>query len=69
MDHLWSIFWRLRNRVRNINTHQPITWDDIVHFRDLTRSHIGPFEVGIIEMLDNLFLEAQAEAKNEEGDD
>ncbi|WP_425349438.1 MULTISPECIES: phage tail assembly chaperone [Mesorhizobium] len=67
--YVWAMFWRLRNRVRNVNTHQPITWDDIYKYRDLVMAHIGPFEIELIELLDDLFLKAQAEAKNEEGGD
>jgi hypothetical protein len=40
---------------------QPITWQDIVHFRDLTGARLGPWEVGIIEVLDDTFMDAGAE--------
>ncbi|MBR2689164.1 MAG: hypothetical protein IKE42_15030 [Aquamicrobium sp.] len=67
IGYVWAQFWRLRRRVRNVNTHQPITWDDIQKFQALTMAHIGPFEIELLEMLDDLFLKAQSEAKNEEG--
>jgi hypothetical protein len=65
--YLWRIFNRLRRRVgSNGFGANPITWPDIDAFCRHSRFYLVPWEIEILEMLDNVFLEQQS--KSQAGD-
>lgn len=67
LRHLWSAFWRLRNRVNgNGFVAGRIGWGDIDAFCRHARLALAPWEVEIIERLDDLYL-AEAGKKRDEG--
>lgn len=63
--HIWQIFIRLSSR-RGSNGFggiNPISWPDLDAFVRHSRVTLAPWEVAIIEMLDDLFRAEQAKAK------
>lgn len=61
MRYLWRAFVRIRNRINgNGMTPARITLQDLDAFNRLSGLHLAPWEVAIIEMLDDLFLSAMA---------
>ncbi len=69
LAYLWDIFLRLSNR-RGSNGFglDPIGWCDIDAFARLTRVRLSPWEIGLIEMLDNLFRAQHAANSQKETD-
>ncbi len=65
LSYLWEIFIRLANR-RQSNGFGPerLGWAEIDAFCRLTRTRLAPWEVEIIERLDDLYL---VERKREDG--
>lgn len=61
--YLWDAFWRLRRR-RGGNgfAMSPITWPDIAAFVALTRFPLAPWEVEVIEAIDDHFLKGLTKA-------
>lgn len=66
MNYLWSVFLRLANR-RSSNGFgaNPIPWTEIEAFSRLTRTRLTPWEVEIVEMLDNLYRIEQSRTGTE----
>lgn len=62
LAYLWTVFWRLRNRV---NGGGRISWGNIDAFCRHARMALAPWEVEIIERLDDLYL-AEAGKKRED---
>lgn len=64
--YLWNVFLRLANR-RGSNGFgaNPISWAEIEAFSRLTRTHLTPWEVEIIETLDNLYRIEQSRTATE----
>src|SRR5690606_26579517 len=63
LRYLWAIFWRLRRRIRpGMEGPSPITFPDVQAFKDATHERLSPWEVGLIERLDDLYLNACGEA-------
>lgn len=61
LSYLWARFTRLRNRrTSNGFGSNPITWQDMVFFSQLTGVQFRPWEIEIIEDLDNLDRSEQA---------
>jgi hypothetical protein len=59
--YLWRAFNRIRRRVgSNGFGANPISWPDIDAFCRHSRFHLAPWEIEIIEMLDDLYLTEQA---------
>lgn len=65
MLYLWSVFARLHAR-RGSNGFglNPIGWAEIDAYQRLAQSRLAPWEVRIIEDLDDLFLQSQRKAKS-----
>lgn len=63
--HLWRIFHRLSAR-RGSNGFgiNPISWTDVDAFVRHSRVTLAPWEVEIIEMLDDLFRVEQGKARD-----
>lgn len=67
MFYLWQIFNRIRRRIGSSGFGaNPITLGDIVDFIRLFRYPLAPWEIEIIEMLDDLYMVQQA--KSQRGD-
>jgi hypothetical protein len=64
LQYLWNAFIRLSSR-RGSNGFgiNPISWSEIDAFVRNSRVNLAPWEVEIIEMLDDLFRAEQAKAK------
>jgi len=61
MAYLWRIFNRLRRRVGgNGFGANPISWPDLDAFVRYSRINLAPWEIEVIEDLDDLFLIAMA---------
>lgn len=57
LDYLWRAFWRLRRRKgSNGFALSPIEWPDIDAFLRHSQMTLSPWEIEIIEDLDDLFL-------------
>lgn len=57
--YLWRIFWRIRRRKgSNGFSVSPIEWQDIDAFTRHSRMPLIPWEVEVIEDLDDLYLRA-----------
>jgi hypothetical protein len=64
---LWRVFMRLRRRKgSNGFAASPIEWPDIDAFLRLSRLTLTPWEIEIVEGLDDLFLKNQAREATEE---
>jgi hypothetical protein len=57
LDYLWRSYSRIRRRKANGFSISPIEWPDIDAFVRNARFPLTQWEVEIIEMLDDLFLE------------
>jgi hypothetical protein len=57
IEYLWVAFWRIRSR-RGGNGWgaSPLSWGDVADFIRLSGMHLAPWEVSIIETLDDLWL-------------
>jgi hypothetical protein len=55
IEHVWTAFCRLHARRRSGFSAEPIAWSDLDAFIRLTGVRLAPFEVQLIEMLDDLF--------------
>ncbi|TIM07717.1 MAG: hypothetical protein E5Y62_18805 [Mesorhizobium sp.] len=59
LAYLWRAFWRLRRRKgAGISGREPIEWSDLTAFLALTKSTLTPWEVEVIEDLDDLYRAA-----------
>lgn len=64
LSYLWKAYLRLRRRKSvGFSAHNKIEWPDILAFVALTRTRLAPWEVALIEDLDDIFLRAQDEAR------
>lgn len=63
LSHLWAVFWRLRRR-RGGNGFgaSPIEWPDIDAFARLSGTRLTPFDIEVIEDLDDAYLQQAARA-------
>lgn len=60
LAYLWNAYWRMRRRKgAGMSGHAPIEWPDIDAFVRLGGERLAPWEVEIIEQLDDAFLAAQ----------
>src|SRR5262249_53079993 len=55
LEHVWTAFCRLSARRRSGFSIEPIGWADLDAFIRLTGVRLAPWEVQLIEMLDDLF--------------
>ena len=55
LEHVWTAFCRLHARRRSGFSAEPIAWSDLDAFIRLTGVRLAPFEIQLIEMLDDLF--------------
>jgi hypothetical protein len=55
LEHVWQAFCRLNARRRSGFSIEPIAWADLDAFIRLTGVRLAPFEIQLIEMLDDLF--------------
>ncbi len=57
LGYLWHIYLRLRYRAAvGFSGAQPIGWQDLCAFVELTRVHLAHWEIAIIERIDDAFL-------------
>jgi hypothetical protein len=68
LAYLWQAYHRIRRRKGgNGFGVMPLEWSDIDAFNRLTGMALAPWEVGMIERLDDVFLKAMADnAKKDE---
>jgi hypothetical protein len=60
--HVWLAWRRLRRRKSfGMAGHNPIEWPDIDAFMRRTRVKLDPFEIELVEALDDVFLASMAE--------
>jgi hypothetical protein len=66
LDYLWRIFHRLRRRkAGNGFSAVPIEWPDLDAFLRLSALSLAPWEIEILEDLDDLFLADHSKAQLE----
>jgi len=59
--YIWSAFWRLRRRTAGgFGGLEPITWDAIAAFSRYSGLRLEPWEVQIIEDVDDIYLRVNA---------
>jgi hypothetical protein len=56
LAYIWSAFSRLRRRKGGHEGPQPIGWTDIDAFCRISGVTFAPFEIEIVETLDDLYL-------------
>lgn len=61
LAYLWVTYRRLRRRKGSSFGPGPIEWPDIDAFLRLSGVSLAPWEIEVIEELDDLFLSAQAD--------
>lgn len=66
LAYLWNSYWRIRRRKgAGMSGHSPVEWPDIDAFVRLGGERLTPWEVEIIEQLDDAFLAAQVVKSSE----
>jgi hypothetical protein len=55
LEHVWNAFCRLNARRRSGFSIEPIAWSELDAFIRLSRARLVPWEIQLIEMLDDLF--------------
>ena len=66
VGYVWSAWRRIRRRkAHGFNGHDPIEWPDIDAFVRRTGTMLDPFDIDLIEALDDLFLAKMAEQAGE----
>jgi hypothetical protein len=60
LEHVWTAFCRLNARRRSGFSIEPIGWADLDAFIRLTGARLAPFEIQLIEMLDDVFRRRRA---------
>lgn len=61
--YLWDTYWRLRRRKGGTGFGaSPIEWPDLHAFTLQSRFHLAPWEVELIEAIDDCYLAEQARA-------
>lgn len=67
LEYIWQAFWRLRSRVNGSGFGAGrISWSDIDAFCRYSRISLVPWEVELIERLDDLYL-VEANKKRDDG--
>jgi len=57
MSHVWSAFCVLSNsRTQGFSGPNPITYEQIKSWKELTETPIAPWEVGVIKSLDAVYM-------------
>lgn len=70
VDYLWSIYWRLRRRNGgNGFGATPVSWQEIDAYLRHARIVLAPWEVEIVEGLDDAYLASKAKRKPATDDD
>lgn len=71
LHFIWSTYFRLRRRkASNGFGPAPIEWPDIVAFTAMAKFPLTPWEISLIEDIDDLFLAEQAlQASQQKGED
>lgn len=64
--YLWRTFNRLRRRVSNGMAACPISLGDVADFMRLFQYPLAPWEIEVIEELDDLFLATHAKASRDQ---
>lgn len=64
LAYIWKAYRRIRRR-KSMGFSGPnkIEWPDIQAFVSMTKTHLVPWEVALVEDLDDIFLNAMAEAQ------
>lgn len=66
VGHVWQAWVRIRRRkAQGFNGHEPIGWGDIDAFMRRARVHLDPFEIELVEAVDDVFMAKQAEQTSE----
>ncbi|WP_293510060.1 hypothetical protein [Parvibaculum sp.] len=59
LRYIWTTYHRLRGRKgAGLNGAEPISWPDIDAFMRMTGNRLAPWEIQLLESLDNIFLSA-----------
>ena len=67
LSYLWQLYWRLRRRVSGgMSGREPISWSEIYGFLHLTKKTLTPWEVEVIEELDDLYRSTAADGGEDE---
>lgn len=62
LQYIWDAFWRLRRRKGGSGfALSPIEWTDIEAFCRFAGKSLSSWDVSLIEMLDDLYLDSQAQ--------
>jgi hypothetical protein len=62
-EHLWDTFMRISTRRGSTGFGAaPLSWSDLDAFVRMTRCPLSPWEIEVIERLDDLFMAEQARA-------
>jgi len=68
LAYLWTAYHRIRRRKGvGFAGPEPIGWSDIEAFNRMTRMRLAPWEVEVIETLDNLYLDAKETDLDDDG--
>lgn len=66
VSYIWDAWQRLRSRKGpGFSGHLPIEWSDIDAFMRATKKRLAPWEVEMIEMIDDAFLDQVAKAASD----
>lgn len=57
--YLWGIYHRIRRRRSTVGGIVPIDFSEFDAFQRSTRTALTPWEIGVLELLDDLYLAAR----------
>lgn len=65
--YLWHAYMRMRRRMAPspLGGPLPLTWTEIGSFERLTGAHLAPWEVELVEALDDLYLVEYARGRGQ----
>lgn len=69
-QYLWAVFHAIRRRIgAGMSGPQPISWADIDAYVRLKKFPLAPWEIGLIEDLDDIYLQACSERLKHESNE
>jgi hypothetical protein len=67
IEHVWEWFWKLnRGRTYGFSSPNPLSWESIKGWSDLTGTQIRPIEVEILFEIDSVYLKYTADRQKKE---
>ena len=68
IEHIWEWFWQIhKGRTYGMSGPNPITWENILAWRNLLDIQIRPIEIEIINEMDSVYLKYISDKNKKKG--